>query len=590
MKKIFLFIILCSIFTTIFAQTPIIDGSFLPVRGTAIKQVFDTVRGELPIPQEGADIYWDYSNAFVHTTDTSTLATFHPSETPYGQYFPNATHASYLEDVLGDTLYSFFRIDTAGMHGVGTFNKQQLFDTVFISTPNELVMPFEVQYGDTINDSSFTYAYFQYTIYFFGQPQIKTCMITHTKVKTLIGAGYGSLSTPIGTFHDVLLGKEIVHTVDSIFVDMNNTGSFSYLAPGQYFNYVPLHNYVWFHFLRNNTFATSHLMYMRADTALTTVDHGWYTLPVDIGSIEGTIYDTTGLPVIAGEVYLYRDSSNFKKNDILDKTIIESDGTYKFDSIPYGNYRIAARADSINYPNALTTYYGDTTNWVYAQTIVTTNDVSDKDITIQYAPALTGLGQISGNIIYNLSMSKSMSTGEPLKDIDVSIDQNPSGYLIKQASTDSSGNFNFSDLPDTPNGSVYQLTVEIPGLHMNSTYDFVIQNGAILSNMNYDVSLDSIYAISNIVTKTNENKSFDNIIIFPNPAKDKITSKLTISETTILKIKLTDVLGKSSILYNNQVNSGKYEYTFNLSDFDSGIYMMTILYENKEFTKKIVIQ
>ena len=100
MKKISIILIFASSLTS-FAQGPTILGTYLPVRGTSVKEVWDTVNNYTAVPTPGQNQFWDYSvplTEFSHVVDTFQLKTFHPDSTStrYHQYFPNATHASWV--------------------------------------------------------------------------------------------------------------------------------------------------------------------------------------------------------------------------------------------------------------------------------------------------------------------------------------------------------------------------------------------------------------------------------------------------------------------------------------------------------------
>ena len=220
-----LYIVLLSLFSfSAFAQ-PVIEGTYLPVKGTRILQVYDTTAVQLFLPTTGANQVWDYSSAFVNLTDTFELATFDPSATPYASTFPTATHASYLRvpwNSFADSLYSYFRVDTIGMHGVGAWSEKQEFDTSFITMPEELVMLNEVTYGTTLQDTAISTGFATY-----GGFEVK--WIQHN-YKHMEGIGYGTLATPDGSYGDVLLGVEEITKIDSFFVDVLGTGNYTFSA------------------------------------------------------------------------------------------------------------------------------------------------------------------------------------------------------------------------------------------------------------------------------------------------------------------------------------------------------------------------
>src|SRR3989304_3266207 len=120
MKKIATVLLL--IFSLISFAQPVIEGTYLPVRGSFIKEIWD-ISSTITVPDSGVNIVWDYSTEFTAQTDTFQIKTFHPDSIVNGlsfsQYFPNATHASFLRSPLNnltDSLYSYYIIDADGLH------------------------------------------------------------------------------------------------------------------------------------------------------------------------------------------------------------------------------------------------------------------------------------------------------------------------------------------------------------------------------------------------------------------------------------------------------------------------------------------
>jgi hypothetical protein len=575
MKKILtILLLLLSVFS--FAQGPVIEGTYLPVKGTSVKQVWDTTSGSFTVPAGGPNQIWDYSNQFTHVVDTFQIKTFDPSASPYGHYFPSATHATYLRtpfDNQSDSLYTYLVIDAAGVHSVGGFNIKAAYDTSLIMNPGELLLPAICTYGMQMFDTSRSIAYSK-----IGSWPVK---IIETKHKIMNGYGYGTLKMPNGNFNNVLLAKEDIEIKDSIFVDFANTGNYIYYT-------TQFNNYIAYAFIRNNTFGSSYLMHLSANVTNTVVNFGWYAVPVDFGSISGTVYDSIGGSIVTnGEAYLYRENSNFAKNDILDISPLDVNGNYQFDSIPYGEYRIAIRPDPLLYPNALTTYYGDSTNWISAPSIITSTNSIVNDIHLQYYPPVPGSGIINGN----LGLDFTVRAATPIPGIDVVVRKKPSGKAMQEAKTDASGNFSLSTLSD----GLYDLFVDIPGLHMTGTYEFTISGGTLVSGMDFTVGTDSIHPVSESVTVgINENKNADNLMTaYPNPYAFNTSIKINVTEKSDILLEVYNVLGeKIQTLDKGQKQTGSYTYSFNAKslNYSSGIYIVKLTVGNKTNVLKIIEQ
>ncbi|MEX1189109.1 MAG: S8/S53 family peptidase [Bacteroidia bacterium] len=83
----------------------------------------------------------------------------------------------------------------------------------------------------------------------------------------------------------------------------------------------------------------------------------------------------------------------------------------------------------------------------------------------------------------------------------------------------------------------------------------------------------------------------NHFIVYPNPANTIINVTAILSKKSDLTILLYDVTGKliSEFIRNRHYESGTYDHTFNISDYESGIYFLRVLSEkeikNYKFTK-----
>ena len=556
MKKI-LVLSLMSFFSTILLAQPIIDGTYFPVRNTRITQIVDTAASNLTIPSVGANQLWDYSSQFV-LSDTGGLWTMDISQSPFASSHPAATHAVYSESPLpaNNNKHTHIVIDTTGITIVGAQGKSYAH--------GEFMGPSQLPYGYSNTDTSIVV-----TTGINTSPPVPYIRNVY-RAKHLSTIGYGSLITPIHTYHDVMLAKEVLIQYDSIWVDLGS----GYVL---YSTSVPdLTNR--YSFMRNNTFASTYLMQLTADSADLVVQHGWYTLPVDVGSISGTVYDTTSLPVTNGEMILYREHSNFTKNDILARTTVDGSGNYQFDSIPYGEYRVACRPDLTMYANAMTTYVGDTTDWINCQTIITTGPVSvSNDINLVYHPVNSGAGQISGSLGQDFSYAR--GSGDPIPGIDIIIEKTPGGTPHHEATTDLTGNFNFGNLDD---GS-YTVFVDIPGLNMAGSYNFTIAGGTVVGGLDFKVGFDSIHPVGALTTV--EAIAIENsfVNVFPNPFSSNATIALSLDEKSKVSITLFNVLGERiEEVVNTELVQGAHTFNYSNTQIPSGVYILKVRVDEEE--------
>jgi len=591
MEKFFT-IVLLFVATSFFAQAPVIEGQYFPVRNTSIKQVWDITPGSMSVPTIGPNQVWDYSfsnNQFMNVVDTFLSKMLDPATTPYSQYFPGATHATFIRtpfDNFSDSLYSYFLVNQDGTYNLGGFNIRSPYDSTIKNTNTEFMAPTDITYLGGFTDTT------RYVGFAKNYQGFKV-KIKGTKYKTETYVGYGTLKLPNGTFNKVALIQETNNAIDSIYADLLNNGNYTY----QGLNTSSAKNYK---FLRNNTFGSAYLMYLSANPQNTQVQYGWYTLPIDFGSITGTVYTNTleTTPVTNGEVYLYRENSNFKRNDILAKAKLDASGNYKFDSIPYGEYRFAVRSNTLAYPNNMITYLGDKTDWLQATTIITTTSTpvsSGHKIHVQFHAAPSGSNNITGQLLSNPLVMRSAGAmaSKPVPRIGIVVKKNPGSSAARTIVTDSLGQF---DLGSSLEDGSYTLFVDIPGLYMAGTYSFTVLGGQAVNGLDFTAGTDSIHPYSSAVisvkeiSKTSNNLSMN---VYPNPYNTNATIEVKLNTASNVVLEVYNMLGeKIQILDNSQKQSGTYKYNFSAKslNFSTGVYFVKLSAGNNSKVIKIIEQ
>ncbi len=588
MKK--LFTIFCFALTLVcYSQAPVIEGIYFPVRNTAIKQVWDTT-GFMMVPTIGINQVWDYrfsNGQFLGAPDTVLSKFIDPVPTPYDQFFPQANQATFIRTPfrsISDSLYYYFKVTQQGTYVQGGRSIKKMFDSTMIHTKPEFYLPSSFSYLQTFSDTAYYTSYAKRYKIASTEYLVK---LKSRKIKTVTYVGYGSLKLPNNTYNNVALVKETYALLDSIFVDFASTGNYTYFMPSTSSG----NNYS---FYRNNTFGSAYLGFLSANPGNTNVEYGWYTLPVNIGSISGKVFTNTleTTPVTSGEMYLYRENSNFSKNDILAKTNLDAMGNYKFDSIPYGEYRIAVRPNYTLYPNSKITYYGDTTNWIDATSIITTTTTSlNNKIHLLYSPIPVGVNTISGQIGLDLSIFRTSAVMaiKPIGGVGIVIKKNPGSSAERVLVTDTAGKFNIGNL----NNGAYKMFVDIPGLHMAGTYNFTVTNGTVVNGLDFTAGTDSIHPNSSAIIGIKENKKATTQYMnaYPNPYSTFATIVVNNPETSTVVLEVYNTLGqKVQILDNSQKQAGIYKYTFSAKSLNlsSGMYFVKLTTGNKTNVLKLI--
>ena len=93
--------------------------------------------------------------------------------------------------------------------------------------------------------------------------------------------------------------------------------------------------------------------------------------------------------------------------------------------------------------------------------------------------------------------------------------------------------------------------------------------------------------------RSDKNKAVSyRLSVFPNPTSTDAKVLFDNEAERNIIIVLTDVLGKTiSEIYSNKLSKGFHEFDINLSDFDKGLYFLTVSSNNQNLiTKKLIVK
>lgn len=296
-----------------------------------------------------------------------------------------------------------------------------------------------------------------------------------------------------------------------------------------------------------------------------------YTLDLNVLDNQTSISNISGTVVIkdtlitSGSVVLYQVSAiNPNTLTIVQMVNIQSNGTFSFDSIPLGNYKIKAIADTALYKNVVPTYYDSTNHWQKATLLSVTSckdSIDEIKIRLIKFNTIIAYGKIKGEVIANDGTKSSIK----LNQIDILALKN--NAVVAYTKTDNNGQFELTNLEQGD----YLVYAEIPSFgYDTSVLVNVLQDGLAQIEICIDTVNDIISTCRINSIAPNHSFSYE---VFPNPFTSSTTIQHSINNE--VEFQLFDVAGKlinaSNDISNNKIvlyreNLTKGSYFFTLKD------------------------
>ena len=260
--------------------------------------------------------------------------------------------------------------------------------------------------------------------------------------------------------------------------------------------------------------------------------------PVGIVDINGTVSDTLGNPVTAGDVELYEYGLNSAGSLLVNTTPIGSGGTYAFTGLPAQQYLVRAIPDTLGYPGTANSYHASTYYWTYADVISSTCDsVLVADIALVPTTNLAGTGYLGG-YLGDLGIVRSEGPGVPWENVGIILERWPEPELVAFTRSDVTGNYAFNNVPD----GTYRIICDHPGLPMLGYYAITVSAGSqSFSDLNYAADASGFFP-SGITTSLNEPNA-PQIVIAPNPVNQGTAVIAGLSDGEMLVV-INDARGR----------------------------------------------
>jgi hypothetical protein len=148
----------------------------------------------------------------------------------------------------------------------------------------------------------------------------------------------------------------------------------------------------------------------------------------------------------------------------------------------------------------------------------------------------------------------------------------------------------------------FLLEKSVNGISFNNIQTVDAQNGfsnnySIVDNMpflgaNYyrlqQIDKDGKISYSNIILVNTKNGNFNTVSLFPNPAKNNLTLNITSASTGMADVNITDPLGRSVLQNKIDLSMGNQSVLLNLQTLKSGIYYISVTWNNEMITQKLI--
>jgi Secretion system C-terminal sorting domain/Carboxypeptidase regulatory-like domain len=315
------------------------------------------------------------------------------------------------------------------------------------------------------------------------------------------------------------------------------------------------------------------------------------TLPTSILAvvdISGRMLVNETTPAQAGSMNLFRVTTT-GAYDTLGDININADGTYLFEKVVLDKYLVLCKPDASLYPLTIPTYYANTIFWEEATAIDLQADITGLDIIAQSIGnnIPTGNGILGGFFEEDDGTGTRVERTRRVQGAGVTARRTQGTgrgkdvvyILVGYTTTDTDGNFNFSNLPQGD----YRLNIQYPGNPMDSTsfIEFTIGAGLDAEVQVAATVIDGKITVrERIVTGIFEAAEFK-ANVFPNPVVEILQVEFE-NVSVDREMVLIDLNGSKL----KQQGATETQCTLNVADLSSGTYLLQI--KEGSALKKIV--
>lgn len=226
-----------------------------------------------------------------------------------------------------------------------------------------------------------------------------------------------------------------------------------------------------------------------------------YNVSFQPGSIlVGQAY-LNGLPIDSSMAIILKKNEGQAYPEV--ETKFFNNGQFVFNTLISDSFIVAVKPNQRLYPNAVLTFSGDKFKWENAtrykkgcnDTIYVTLNLLSIDTNLQGTASITGF-------VYDISdTSQQRRPGEPIRGIDIILEDVPGGNVSMRTTTQNDGSYNFNDIPS----ATYKVYVLVPGCAHLATYTLDLNSGTdIVFDKNFYVDSVEGYIDTTSVVNIND--------------------------------------------------------------------------------------
>lgn len=582
MKKLITALLLLLSVTTVIAQIQI-TGTDMPGAGRINLVYIDTTSTPDIGTASATAQNWDFSSLNFHYPQVASYSPVTAYQA-YGPAFPDANLYTYGPSYLyagffgGAPVdvdawgYMYWRSDSNGFYICGFRVDYGIGEQNITETPQEMLMGTPASLDSSFTNSS------RWMASFANNPFDADTHYTSNVYKTLECDAYGQMVTAtLGTL-DVLRVHETMIKLDSITGTIGTINIYAAEIKRDTVN-----NY---YFWANGIGYPVAIVKANALDSILSVEYLYDTLAGF--TVTGTVYKNNGsTPVETGKAELIAKTALDQLYGVPETVPLTAGGHFQFSNIvDGGNFLVQAKPDTSSYPYDVPTYYGDAIYWIDAHTLAVQADtgIAIRSASDSLGYASTGGGSISGTIWQNLGGAKTLEVSGGVK---VTLEQNPSGSVVRHTYTDADGRYTFKDLPAVD----FRLHVDIAAIPMDSTY-YLLYSAGDTTTTDLDFYYDSLYIyIYNTSGVASQNaNNHEGVIVYPNPATQQITLAFYDRESVNTNIAIYDLFGRMISEKELLTGTGENMIVFDVNDYKPGIYFIKISDANYSSMVKFIKQ